>query len=525
MKTQVLKIIKSGGVLGAIAAFIVLIFGGWSGSIMAWLLGSAVGFTQAQGSKNQKHPQTPLGGARLGAQAGLMLGIWLFVASLVEGLIVRPISGRPVANLTDVIGFGFCSLVVATVAATSMAALQGLHPSLRKQATLVALAFVLMLFPFIDQLAQTRWIATTIEIQIFIMLALGLNITVGFAGLLDLGYAAFFAIGAYTTGLLSSPQLNIHWNFWLVIFIAAGVAALAGVLLGAPTLRLRGDYLAIVTLGFGEIVPVLFRNLTSVRIDEPISKIIGGLIGRPEIALCLLGCESPINLTGGEPGINPIDRPFLPIIGTFTSSNYYPWYYLILLLVVLAYFFIGRLRDSRLGRAWTAIREDELAASAMGINLVQTKLLAFSMGATFSGFAGAFYAAYISAIFPSVFDFSVSVIILCMVILGGLGNMNGVILGGIVIMGADRLVLPQLAKLLEGIRNTSILPYIANPQWQDFIRISLDPTQMRMFLFGLTLVIMMLVRPEGIIPDRQHQAELHNDESANRDTLAESTGV
>jgi branched-chain amino acid transport system permease protein len=521
MKIQLLKIIKSGGVVGAIAAFIVLIFGGWSGSIMAWLLGSAVGFTQTQ-DRNLQKPQE---GAVIGVQAGLILGIWLLAASIIEGIVLRPISGRPVANLTDIFVFGITSLVVATLAATVMGALQGLHHSIRQRATLVALAFVLILFPFIDQIAQTRWIATTIEIQIFIMLALGLNITVGFAGLLDLGYAAFFAIGAYTTGLLSSPQLNIHWNFWLVIFIAAGVAALAGILLGAPTLRLRGDYLAIVTLGFGEIVPVLFRNLTSVRIDEPISKIIGGIIGRPEIGLCLLGCQSPVNLTGGEPGINPIDRPFLPIIGTFTSSNYFPWYYLILLLVVLAYFFIGRLRDSRLGRAWTAIREDELAASAMGINLVKTKLLAFSMGATFSGFAGAFYAAYISAIFPSVFDFSVSVIILCMVILGGLGNMTGVILGGIVIMGADRLVLPQLARLLEGIRNTSILPYIANPQWQDFIRISLDPTQMRLFFFGLTLVIMMLVRPEGLLPDRLHQAELHGEETVGEEALAESTGV
>ncbi|MEA5574223.1 branched-chain amino acid ABC transporter permease [Calothrix sp. UHCC 0171] len=521
MKTQLLKIIKSGGVLGAIAAFIVLIFGGWSGSVIGWLLGAYVGFAHNKGD-NLHTTRNPQQGAIGGAQAGLVLGIWLFVASIIEGLILKPIAGRPVANFTDVLGFGICALVVTTVAAALMGMLQGLHPSRRQLATRLALGLVLILFPFIDQLAQTRWISTTIEIQIFVMLALGLNITVGFAGLLDLGYAAFFAIGAYTTGLLSSPQLNIHWNFWLVIFIAAGIAGLAGIVLGTPTLRLRGDYLAIVTLGFGEIVPVIFRNLTSVRIDEPISKLIAGLVGRPEMALCLFGCDSPVNVTGGEPGINPIDRPFLPFIGTFTSSNYYPWYYLILLLVVLAYFFIGRLRYSRLGRAWTAIREDQLAARAMGINLVKTKLLAFAMGATFSGFAGAFYAAYISAIFPSVFDFSVSVIILCMVILGGLGNMTGVILGGIIIMGADRLVLPQLARLLEGIRNTSILPLIANPQWQDFIRISLDPTQMRMFLFGLTLVIMMLVRPEGLLPDRQHQAELHNEELAGEDVLAKS---
>jgi branched-chain amino acid transport system permease protein len=347
------------------------------------------------------------------------------------------------------------------------------------------------------------------------MLALGLNIVVGFAGLLDLGYAAFFAIGAYATGLLSSPQLGIQWNFWLILPIAAVVAGIAGIVLGAPTLRLRGDYIAIVTLGFGEIVPVVFRNLTNVRLEEPISKIVGTFMKHPEWAICLLGCDRPINLTGGEAGINPIGRPALPIIGTFTSSSYFPWYYLILFLVIFAYLAIGRLKDSRLGRSWTAIREDELAASAMGINLVQTKLLAFAMGATFSGFAGSFYAAYISAIFPSVFDFSVSVIILCMVILGGLGNAIGVMLGGVIIMSADRLYLPQLAKVLKGFLNNSILPNVSNPQWQDFLATSIDPTQMRLFFFGLTLVIMMLVRPEGLLPDRIHQEELHKDEVEN----------
>lgn len=207
-------------------------------------------------------------------------------------------------------------------------------------------------------------------------------------------------------------------------------------------------------------------------------------------------------------------------VGTFESSNYLPWYYLILLLVVFSYFMINRLRNSRLGRSWAAIREDELAASAMGINLVKTKLLAFAMGATFSGFGGAFYAAYISAIFPTVFDFSVSVIILCMVILGGLGNMTGVILGGIIIMSADRLYLPQLAKVLKDFLNTSVLPNIANPQLKDFIATSLDPIQMRLFLFGLTLVVMMIVRPEGLVPDAMHQAELH--EEGSNESLADA---
>jgi branched-chain amino acid transport system permease protein len=521
MAKQVMKAIKSSGILGAIAALTVLIFGGWSGTVIGWLVGTAIGFIRCQG----KNIASPKVGFRMGAFAGLAVGIWLLVASIIEGLIIRSLSGQQPVGVPQTLLVGVCSLAIATLAAGLMGALQGLSGNPQRQASLVTLAFILIIFPFVDQVAQTNWTATVIQIQIFIILALGLNIVVGYAGLLDLGYAAFFAIGAYTTGLLSSPQINLQWNFWLVIPIAAAVAAIAGVILGAPTLRLRGDYLAIVTLGFGEIVPVVFRNLTGVRIEEPISKILAMITGRPEIAICLIGCDRPLNLTGGEAGINPIGRPELPFIGTFTTSNYFPWYYLILFLVIFSYLAIGRLRDSRLGRAWAAIREDELAASAMGINLVRTKLLAFAMGATFSGFAGSFYAAYISAIFPSVFDFSVSVIILCMVILGGLGNMTGVILGGIIIMGADRLFLPQLAQVLKGILNTSVLPNIASPQWRDFLATTLDPIQMRLFLFGLTLVVMMIVRPEGLIPDRMRQAELHSDTPESNQALADSRGT
>ncbi|MBW4622529.1 MAG: hypothetical protein KME17_24625 [Cyanosarcina radialis HA8281-LM2] len=518
MKKQILTAIKSSGVLGAIAALTVLIFGGWSGAVIGWLLGTGLGLVRTTG----KRVYSPGVGAKLGAQAGLALGIWLFVASLVEGLWLRPISGQSAVALPQTLQFAIAGLALAPLASALTGAFQGLQGNSRRWAVLITLAFILISFPFVDRLAQTNWLSHIIEIQIFVMLALGLNIVVGFAGLLDLGYAAFFAIGAYTTGLLSSPQLNIEWNFWLVIPIAAMVAAIAGVILGTPTLRLRGDYLAIVTLGFGEIVPVVFRNLTAVRVEEPISKLIGTLMGHPEWGICLLGCDRPINLTGGEAGINPIGRPALPFIGTFSSTDYLPWYYLILFLVVFAYFAISRLKDSRLGRAWTAIREDELAASAMGINLVRTKLLAFAMGATFSGFAGSFYAAYISAIFPSVFDFSVSVIILCMVILGGLGNMNGVILGAIIIMAADRLYLPQLAQTLKRILNTSVLPNIANPQWREFLATSLDPIQMRLFFFGLVLVIMMIVRPEGLLPDTMHQAELHPTDDGIQDSLPNS---
>ena len=507
---------KSGNILGAIAALTVLLFGGWSGAFIGWLLGAGAGLMACQG----KRIAAPKVGVRLGSNAGLALGIWILVASLVQGLVLLPAIGQSSLSVFQALIFGVSGLVVATLIGRLTGLLQGLGN--RQRATLALLAFILITFPLIDQVAQTNWTATVIQIQIFAMLALGLNIVVGYAGLLDLGYAAFFAIGAYTTGFLSSPQLNVEWNFWVVIWIAAAVAAVAGVILGSPTLGLRGDYLAIVTLGFGEIVPVVFRNLTSVQIYEPISKIFASLLSRPEMAICLLGCDRPINLTGGEAGINPIGRPDLPIIGTFQTGQYLPWYYLVLLLVVFSTFMISRLRDSRLGRAWTAIREDELAASAMGINLVRTKLLAFAMGATFSGFAGAFYGAYIGAIFPSVFDFSVSVIVLCMVILGGLGNITGVLLGCIIIMAADRLYLPQLAQVLKSLLNTSVLPNIANPALKDFLATSVDPIQMRLFLFGLTLVVMMIIRPEGLVPSAERQAELQSADEVSNESLADA---
>lgn len=514
---NLVKTLRSSSILGSIAALTVLLFGGWSGAVIGWLLGTGAGYMATQ----DRYVPNPKTGVQIGVQAGLGLGIWVAVASLIEGLILRPLSGRVAipfgqALLYAIVGFG-----LAVASAVLMAAIQGLANPRQRQATLVTLAFILIIFPFVDQIARTGWIATVIQIQIFAMLALGLNIPVGYAGLLDLGYAAFFAIGAYTTGMLSSPHLGIQWNFWIVIWIAAAVAAIAGLILGSPTLPLRGDYLAIVTLGFGEIIPIVFRNLTDVRVTEPISSLLATLLNRPEIAICLIGCEQTFNLTNGETGINPIGRPWLPFVGSFRSDNYLPWYYLVLALVVFSMFMIDRLRDSRLGRAWAAIREDELAASAMGVNRVNVKLLAFAMGATFSGFAGAFYGSYITAIFPSVFDFSVSVIILCMVILGGLGNMTGVLLGCIIIMAADRLYLPQLAQVLKGFLNTSVLPNIGNSALRDFLAISVDPLQMRLFLFGLVLVVMMIVRPEGLVPNARRKAELHAEDPTANESIAD----
>jgi branched-chain amino acid transport system permease protein len=200
--------------------------------------------------------------------------------------------------------------------------------------------------------------------------------------------------------------------------------------------------------------------------------------------------------------------------GEFESSNPVTWYFLIVALILLSIFLIGRMRDSRLGRAWMAIREDELAAAQMGINPVRTKLAAFAMGATFSGFAGAFYAAYIRGIFPSVFDFSTSIIILCVVILGGLGNINGVIVGGLVLMTADRLFLPALKDFLSELLTHTILPSISNPAVQLAVKDNANPILYRFLLFGLTLVIMMAVRPEGLLPSAQIRQELHAAEEA-----------
>src|SRR5437764_1012152 len=267
--------------------------------------------------------------------------------------------------------------------------------------------------------------------MIYVLLALGLNIVVGYAGLLDLGYAAFFAIGAYAMGLLNSPVLGSPlyghaWSFWLCIWVAAAMSALLGVVIGAPTLRVRGDYLAIITLGFGEIIPVAIRNLGDVTIE------IGGW--RP---------VERLNLTGGENGVNPVGRPYLP--GVPFETDPVPWYFLILVIGAASLWAMSRLHDSRLGRAWMAIREDETAADCTGVNPVSTKLLAFALGASFSGFAGSIYAAKLQAITPGAFELTVSIMLLCMVILGGLGSVPGAIAGAVVIHLFDRRLRARLS--------------------------------------------------------------------------------
>ncbi|MDQ2871719.1 MAG: ABC transporter ATP-binding protein, partial [Candidatus Eremiobacteraeota bacterium] len=255
-----------------------------------------------------------------------------------------------------------------------------------KRVVYALLGAALLLAPLIDRNDANYNILA--DAGVFVLLALGLNIVVGFAGLLDLGYAAFFAIGSYTYGMLASPQFGLHVPFWALLFIAAGLAGLFGILLGAPTLRLHGDYLAIVTLGFGEIVPQVFQNLTK--------------------------------YTGGPNGISALDFP--SFFGKSFGQLALPYYYVMLALIVLGLFFARNLRDSRLGRAWMAIREDELAARHMGINTTLVKLAAFALGASFSGLGGVVFAAKLSLVSPDLFQFQVSVLIVSMLVLGGMGN-------------------------------------------------------------------------------------------------------
>jgi len=319
---------------------------------------------------------------------------------------------------------------------------------------IVAFAVALVL-PFAGHNAAfTNFLA---DAGAFVLLALGLNIVVGFAGLLDLGYAAFFAIGSYAFAMLASPQFGIHLPFWLLLFVASAIAAVFGILLGAPTLRLRGDYLAIVTLGFGEIVPQTFLNLSQ--------------------------------WTGGPNGIGSLDQPMF--FGLRFGFDALPYYVLILALIAVAIVVANNLRRSRIGRAWMAIREDELAAAHMGINTTTTKLAAFAMGASFSGLAGCAYASKLQLVSPDEFGFNVSVFILAMLVLGGMGNIPGVIAGSVILSSLERFILPQGTNALHA------------------IGLNVDLTNSRFLIYGVILVMMMLFRPEGLLPSRQRKAELH----------------
>jgi branched-chain amino acid transport system permease protein len=334
------------------------------------------------------------------------------------------------------------------------------------------LGIVLILFPILD--SDSSHVNVAADAGHWILLALGLNIVVGYAGLLDLGYAAFFAIGSYAFAILASGQFNIHISFWILLPVSAFIAALFGVFLGAPTLRLRGDYLAIVTLGFGEIVPRVFRNATP--------------------------------FTGGVNGIVGIDQPKVPPVFGWNGNfgfNPVPWYYLILAVLVLSLFLINNLRNSRLGRAWMAIREDEVAAAATGINTVTTKLLAFALGASFSGFAGTYYASKLFLVVPESFSFqAVSVVVLVMVVLGGMGNIRGVIVGAILIYFIQTYLLIQLPNWISSATAALNIDFLTKLDIASYVQRS------NYLIFGIILAGIMLLRPQGLIPSAQRKAEL-----------------
>jgi branched-chain amino acid transport system permease protein len=343
-------------------------------------------------------------------------------------------------------------------------------------------------------------VSTAVIMIVFIMMAVGLNIVVGYSGLLDLGYVAFYAVGAYTAGWLASGHFQqvkvhilssgvgpdvrgIHVNMWMVLLVAGCLTAIAGILIGLPTLRLRGDYLAIVTLGFGEIIPQFVRNA-----DD-----LGGF-----------------NLTAGTFGINPIDSPGfgqalndslgLPVSfqQSFDKVNLFYWAALVLLLITI--YCSIRLRDSRLGRAWIAIREDETAAAAMGVPLMRTKTAAYALGAFFGGVAGAFYASFKGGAFPSEFFFNISVFLLCMVILGGMGSVWGVVLAGAILTYLNQ----------EGLSN--IGSWLKNETPLEF-----EVAKYQFGIYGFIIVLMMLFRPVGLIPEGRRKREI--EEGTATDTL------
>ena len=362
---------------------------------------------------------------------------------------------------------------------------------------LIAIGIVL---PFLFSPASGFMNATIIAVTYAVM-SLGLNVVVGFAGLLDLGYVAFYALGAYSLGwfgsgfffkahihVLVSPVAStlpgVHLNFILVLIGAATICALAGALIGLPTLRLRGDYIAIVTLAFGEIIGVVAVNGQSVHLG-------GGM-----------------TLTAGNLGISAVDAPYFPGIGSFNLLNLRPWYWLIFGILLVVLFVNLRLRDSRLGRAWVALREDEVAAVSMGIPLVRTKLLAYSIGAAFGGMSGAFFGTYYTEVNAGQFQFGFSIFILAMVIIGGLGSIWGAVVGGLALGYINNYLIPDVLNGLPG-----------------KFGLNFQLTQVEFGIFGFLLVIMMVLRPQGLIPERRRRLELTAEIAAGDAQLTEGPGT
>lgn len=344
----------------------------------------------------------------------------------------------------------------------------------------IACAAVMAVLPFVvGSFLGNSWVRIVDFTLLYIMLALGLNIVVGFAGLLDMGYIAFYAVGAYTYALLGSPHFGLHLPFYITIPLGAVFAACFGLMLGTPVLRLKGDYLAIVTLGFGEIIRIFMNNL-----------------------------NQPVNITNGPQGINLVDpiqaggvslgQPIQ--IAGLTLPPVYLHYYVFLALTVLVVIMASRLQHSRIGRAWVALREDDVAAAAMGINIRNIKLLAFALGALSGGVAGGLFASFQGFISPESFGLMESIMILAMVVLGGMGHIPGVILGAVVLTIAPEFLRDVIGPL----------------QMNTFGRMIIDPENARQLLFGLALVIMMLVRPAGMWPSKRRAAEFSDAKAAAR---------
>ncbi|MEA2610025.1 MAG: branched-chain amino acid transport system permease protein [Chloroflexota bacterium] len=341
----------------------------------------------------------------------------------------------------------------------------------RSTTIIVGMVIITTLMIFLPKFPPLSWIQPEqpwfdgfANAGVFVLLAMGLNVVVGLAGLLDLGYAAFFAIGAYVYAYSNSPFSHMDLPFLPMLIVGAAVAAVFGIALGAPTLRLRGDYLAIMTLGFGEIVPIVFLNLDT--------------------------------WTEGTNGIGGIYRPeALPGLGEFSPLSPLAYFVLVAGIVTIAMALLYRLQDSRVGRAWNAIREDELAAAANGINTVTTKLLAFALGATTAGLAGVFNASKLTIVSPDQFLFTVSFTVLAMVILGGMGNIWGVAAGAFIVFMIQTVALKQLNSIAELIG----IPILKDINFLDY----------QFLLYGVALVLMMLLRPEGLFPSQRRRRELH----------------
>ncbi|HLU15888.1 MAG TPA: ABC transporter ATP-binding protein [Burkholderiaceae bacterium] len=356
-----------------------------------------------------------------------------------------------------------------TTTATTRSASSSVSPRVWLGIALVGV--VLAVLPFVlGATVGQSWIRTVNFALLYVMLALGLNIVVGFAGLLDLGYIAFYAVGAYVWAMLASPHFGLHLPFWVVLPAGVLLAAIFGILLGIPVLRLRGDYLAIVTLGFGEIIRIFMNNL-----------------------------DAPVNITNGPQGINRVDSfsvgSFIfgrteTLMG-FRITGPEKYYFLLMALTLLILLVCVRLQNSRIGRAWEAVREDEVAAQAMGINTRNIKLLAFAMGASFGGVAGAMFASMQGFVSPESFSLTESISVLCMVVLGGMGNIPGVILGALLLA-----VLPEFLRAI-------VVPL----QQAAFGEVVLDPEAIRMLMFGFALVLVMIFRPAGLWPSAVRRRE------------------